>query len=285
MSPFARRKSDRTFSSSSDELRKASLSAIERAALEGSGIDAELEKIPVEQANLLPESRVVFHTDPRGPAADRFRYLRMSLREPWETGKLKTLLITSALPKDGKSTVALNLATALVENGKRSVLLIEGDLHHPTLRQQLGLQPGPGLSEAIEEKADPISAIRKVDPLGIYLLPAGEPRGNPSELLQSEDVVSVMAKLTPLFDWIVIDSPPLAPLADALALARIADGTLMVARAGQTSVHDVEETIERIGKRRVLGVILNAVEGLDRIYAKYQGYYGDSSSPKTTSDN
>ena len=96
-------------------------------------LEPAFKDIEVEQVEVLPESRIVFHNEPRSPGADRFRYLRMRLRELWDAGKLRSLLITSPLPQDGKSTIALNLATALAEHGKRTVLLIEADLHHPTL--------------------------------------------------------------------------------------------------------------------------------------------------------
>ena len=92
----------------------------------------QLDRILVEEVQVLPESRIVAHSDPRSAGADRFRYLRMCLRELWNTGKLKTLQITSPFPQEGKSTIALNLATALAQGGKRTVLLIEADLHRPS---------------------------------------------------------------------------------------------------------------------------------------------------------
>lgn len=238
----------------------------------------EIECLPEEEVRLQPESRLIFHTDPRSPGADRYRYLRMRLREMSEAGKLRSLLITSALPQDGKSTTALNLATALAEQGKRSVLLIEADLHHPTLREQLGIQSWPGLAECLEDGLDPVAAVRRLKPLDWYLLPAGEPRGNPTELLQSDSLAGVMSKLSPHFDWILIDSPPLSPLTDALALARHADASLMVVRAHRTPRDSVAKGIELLGRKHVLGIVLNGLEGLDRVYSKYYGYYGKKPS-------
>jgi Mrp family chromosome partitioning ATPase len=105
-----------------------------------------LEQIPIENAVVTPGSRIVYYTDPDGPGADRFRLLRMRLWPLWESGKLKALLVTSAQGQDGKSTIALNLATALAERGQRNVLLIEGDLHHPSLTHRLGLPNRAGLA-------------------------------------------------------------------------------------------------------------------------------------------
>ncbi len=242
----------------------------------------EPPQIPVEEAQIRPESRIVFHTDPRSPGADRFRYLRMRLRELWKAGKLRAVLITSPLPGDGKSTVALNLATALTEQGKRTVLLIEGDLHHSSLTQQLGVKAGPGLAECLEDGLNPLSVVRRIEPLGIYLLSSGEAHSNPTELLQSEALSDIMEDLSPYFDWIVIDSPPVTPLTDALSLARQTDASLVVARAGATPREAIEQTVNLLGTGHVLGILLNGVEGLNRLYSKYSGYYG-SNSPSSTS--
>jgi len=237
---------------------------------------SELQQIPVEQVDIDPRSRIFFYTDPRGLAADRFRYLRMRLRELWNAGKLRKLLIASPLPQDGKSTVALNLATALAERGQ-SVLLIEADLYHPTLVQIVGLKAGPGLAECLETGLDPLSALRHVGPLGWYLLAAGKTLGNPAELLHGEAFAKVMQKLSPHFDWTLIDSPPVAPLTDALALAQQADASLLVVRAGRTPREAVGTAIVALGAKHVLGVVLNGVEGVERLYSKYYGHYRNPS--------
>jgi capsular exopolysaccharide synthesis family protein len=235
----------------------------------------QLQQIPAVEVQVSPGSRIIVHTDPRSPGADRFRFLRMCLRELWNAGKLKTLLITSPLPQDGKSTIALNLATALAEEGKRSVLLIEADLHRPTLTEQLGLDVREGLADCLEGSLNPFSALRRLEPLNWYLLPAGEPRSNPTELLQTEAFASMLQKLSPHFDWILIDSPPVIPITDALSLARQANATLLVAREGRTPGDAIEKAIALLGRQRILG-ILNAVEGLDRLYSGYYGYSGYS---------
>ena len=116
-----------------------------------------LQNIPVTQVHLEAASRLVFHTDPQSPGAERFRLLRMRLRERSKARKLKTLLITSPLPHDGKSTVTLNLATALAEQGKKSVLLVEGDLHHSQILPQLGLGVSAGFGECLDRQLDPIA--------------------------------------------------------------------------------------------------------------------------------
>jgi capsular exopolysaccharide synthesis family protein len=235
-----------------------------------------LQQIAPEEVQVLPGSRLVMYSDPRSAGADRFRFLRMCLRELWNAGKLKSLLITSPMPQDGKSTIALNLATALAERGKRKVVLIEADLHHPTLTEYLGIEGRQGLADCLEANLNPVSVLRLIEPLGWYLLPAGKPRIDPSELLHAEALAGVLQELSTHFDWILIDAPPVRPLTDALLLARQANATLLVAREGRTPREMLEKAIALLGRQRVLGIVLNGVEGLDRLYTGYYGYSGYS---------
>ena len=227
----------------------------------------------VEEAHVGPENRLVYFSDPRSPAADRYRLLRMRIKEQSRTGKLKKILVTGALAHDGKSTVVLNLATALAERGKRNVLVVEADLHHASLSVGLRLKPWCGLTECLaDDTTPPLSAIRRIEPLGWYLLPSGEPRRNPTELLQTPAFGQIMEKVSPYFDWILIDSPPVIPLTDSLSLHNHADASLLVVRAGQTPREAVEHTIELLGKKNVLGVVLNGVEARNHLYYQYHEY-------------
>ena len=247
----------------------------------------DLGEARVEDVNIQEACRLVVYTEPRGPVADRFRYLRIRLREPWETGKLKTVLITSALPHDGKSTVALNLASSLCEHGRKRVLLIEADLHRPCLTSLLGLKEGPGLVECLASDMSPMPFIRRLQPLGWYLLAAGGECANPTELLQSGALPGLLDRLSPHFDWILIDSPPVIPVTDALSLARDSDAILMVVRAGSTPRDAVQRSLAQLGRKKLLAVILNGLDALSDIYSKYgyHDYYsakgGPSSSGKT----
>jgi succinoglycan biosynthesis transport protein ExoP len=147
--------------------------------------------------------------------------------------------------------------------------LIEGDLRRPTLSSRLGLSPAPGLAECLESGADLVSVLRRIEPLGWYLLPAGNVQGNPTELLQSDALSSVMQALSPSFDWIVIDSPPATPLADVPALKAHVDASLLVVRAASTSRDSIEAAIARLGTKHIVGLILNGAEQLDQLYSKY----------------
>jgi len=230
----------------------------------------EVREFAVEEARLTPETRLVFSDDPRSPAADKFRFLRMRLREYWTAGKLKKLLITSPLTGDGKSTVLMNLATALSERGKRSVLVIEADMHHSSIPKRLNLRSWPGLNDCLQDDSiSPLSHIRRLEPLGWHLLPAGEPRRNPTELLQTPALRSIVEKVSASFDWVLIDSPPVVLLTDAIALQQQADATLLVVRAGRTPQEAIEHSIELLGPKKIVGVVLNGIE------QRYQPYYQD----------
>lgn len=238
---------------------------------------AELPVLPefaTEVAQIEPEARLAYYSNPRGQAADRYRLLRMRLKEHWRAGNLKKLLVTGALAHDGKSTVTLNLATALAERGKHKVLVIEADLHHSCLGENLRLRPWAGLTECLADSLPPLSAIRRVEPLGWFLLPAGEPRKNPTELLQAPGFGQLVQKLAPSFDWVLIDSPPVVPLTDSLSLQQHADACLLVVRAGQTPREAVEQSIELLGRNNLVGVVLNGIETLNRPYYQYGYNYG-----------
>jgi capsular exopolysaccharide synthesis family protein len=236
-------------------------------------LSPELGTVPVADVQIGPDLRLFVHTDPKGLAADRFRLLRLRLWSLRNIGKLKTILVTSPFPGDGKSTIVLNLATALAEGGTRKVLLIDADLHHASLNQQLRISASGGLTECLKDGLNPLFAIKRIEPLGWYLMPAGVSVPNPTELLQAGSVSSVIQKVSPHFDWVIIDSPPVIPLSDAVSLTRHTDATLLVARAGRTPEHAIESAITLLGSKHVIGIALNGVDGLDRAYSKYAGYY------------
>lgn len=233
-----------------------------------------LSRVPVAEAHVDASSRIALLSEPRGPGADRFRYLRMRLREVRSATNLKSMVITSPLPRDGKSTMALNLATTLADGGKQTVVLVEADLHRPTLAQSLGIAPRAGLAEHLEDDLELTPLLQRVEPLAWYLLQAGTARGNPSELLQTDSISAVVEKLSSLFDWVIFDTPPVGPLTDAISLSRAVDASMLVVRADATPRSAVDDAISRLGKNHILGVIFNGSEGVNRSYSSYYGHYG-----------
>lgn len=259
----------------SSEAAEAPL-AVSAPAADAPADEDLLSNVPVHSI-LSPEAcRLVVLSDPRSPHADRIRYLRMHLREYAKVRPLRTLAVTSANPKDGKSTISLNLATSLAEHGKRKVLLIEADLHQPSLAQTLKVDPKAGLSECLESGADPFSLLLRLEPPEIFLLQAGTARErSPSDLIQSEAFPRLLEKLRGHFDWILFDTPPVEALADAVAVSQHTDGVIFVVRADETPRRAVARSIEKVGRNRIVAIAFNAAEGLSNLYSKYGRYYGD----------
>jgi capsular exopolysaccharide synthesis family protein len=236
------------------------------------------DPLSVETLSLPPDVRILAHIDPSGPTADRYRYLRFRMHALWKAGKLNTVLITSALPRDGKTTVALNLATTLVDKGTQSVLLIDADLHRSTATMMLGLEGKRGLSDCLEHDLDPLSALTMVNPLGWHFLPSGKTPANSTQLLQGARLPRVIETLSSRFDWIVLDSPPVLPLTDACILSHHTDGSLLVLRAGQTPQEAANQAVGILGKKPLVGVVLNGADPLSKPYHRYGEYYGRRSS-------
>ncbi len=232
-----------------------------------------LEDIPVEEISEERLRRVPLIADPRGGAADRFRFLRLRLLELQKQKDRRRLLVTSPLPKDGKSTITLNTAAVMADAGKRTVLIVDADLHHAAISELTGLKGRPGLAECLMSGADPMSAVVRLEPLACYFLPAGTPVGNPTELLQSATLGGVISALAARFEWMIVDSPPVAPFTDALTLKKETDAALLVVRAGKTPGEAVENAANLLGQEHVAAIVFNAVEGLDRLYSKYYRYY------------
>jgi Mrp family chromosome partitioning ATPase len=154
-----------------------------------------LRSVEAINSNITADSRLVVHSAPYGIGAYRYRMLRVYLQALWRAGKVKSLLVTSALPCEGKTTAALNLAVGLAEHGGGTVVVVEADFRRPSVHRQLGLTPWPGFVHCLQNNIDPLTAVRRVDPLHIYLLPAGEVAAQPIELLNSEEFSTTMTRL------------------------------------------------------------------------------------------
>ena len=230
---------------------------------------------PSLEVALTPSSRLVFFTQPESLAAEKFRFLGVRLRQMRQSRPLKKVLVTSTIPEEGKSLVSANLAGVLARRKER-VLLIEGDMRRPTLADQLGLGRLAGLAEWLQGGLEKPSNIYRLEGPGFWIMPAGEPPANTLELMQSGRLSMLMTHLTSLFDWIIVDSPPLLPLADTTVWARLTDGTLLVAREGKTEKRPLERGLEVIKKSELLGVVLNGCSNTD-----HDSYYQRYAPPAT----
>jgi capsular exopolysaccharide synthesis family protein len=190
-------------------------------------------------------------------AAEKFRYLATRLRHMQQKRPFKRLVITSSVSGEGKSMVAGNLACAL-GRGRQQVLLLEGDLRRPSLAQQLGLSGLPGLSQGLQGEANPLDGVYRLEGAGFCVLLAGNAHSNPLEFMQPERLSPLMDELSSGFDWVVIDSPPVLPLADTSIWMRLADAVLLITRPGVTTQQQLRRTLEAIEPSKLLGAVVNA---------------------------
>lgn len=228
-----------------------------------------------------PQSKIVCITEKESLAAEKFRYLGVRLRQLQQSRSLKKLLITSTIPQEGKSMVAANLACALARRTQQKTLLIDGDLRRPTVAKLFGLGKLPGIGDWLQGERGPKDSIYNLEETGLWVLPAGNVPRNPLELMQSGRLSILMEQLTSWFDWIVIDSPPVLPLADTSIWMRLADGVLLVARQGGTQKKQLKRGLEAIDQKKLLGAILNAAESVEA--SDYYGRYGQPVSQETNS--
>jgi protein-tyrosine kinase len=204
--------------------------------------------------------------------AEQFRTLRSRLYRLREKSPLRTLVVTSTLPREGKTFVALNLALAIARQHERRALLIDADLRASRIHVGLGAPSAPGLSDYLSGKADEFSILQADPKVELFLVPAGRPVPNPSELLANGMLKSFIDGISPVFDWVIVDTPPVLAVADAGIIAEFCDGVMVVVRANKTPHDLVKTTLQEFRGNNLLGVVLNdASEG-----ANYGGYSFDA---------
>lgn len=199
-----------------------------------------------------------------GPEADpalveQFRRLAGSLHHARQTHGLRSVMVTSSGPDDGKTLTSINLALVLAESYRYRVLLIDADLRRPSITNVVELAEGSGLSEALHASGPQPLALAQLGPR-LTLLPAGRPTMNSIEALVSPRMRQILDEAMEKFDWVILDAPPVGPTADARLLSQMAGGTLFVVRAGKSQYPDVKQAIETVGRDQILGVVLNDVE-------------------------
>jgi capsular exopolysaccharide synthesis family protein len=213
------------------------------------------------QVSVSAQNRLVSYTDGESPAAEAFRLLGVRLRNLRRTRPIKRVLITSTIPQEGKSMIASNLACTLAINKQEKVLLIDGDFRRPSLLEKFGIESQQGLSEWLQEEPVQMPSIYHLEEPGMWLLPSGPAPNMALELLQSARLPVLLERLGKFFDWIVIDSPPILPLADASVWARLVDGILLVARRGTTERRQLLRGVEAIEPKKLIGALLNCSAG------------------------
>jgi protein-tyrosine kinase len=240
-----------------------------------------------EIKSLLPavreESRVVTLTEGNSLGAEKFRLLRARLRNLRERRQLQKLVITSAVPNEGKTLVAMNLAVCLAKYTDEKILLLEGDLRKPMLGEHLGIKSLPGVGEWWASADMPVNKfVYRFDDIQLWILPAGSAPENPVNILQSARFLDLFKRLSTCFDWIIIDAPPLLPMADVSFWSRHADGLLLVVREGHTPKAILQKGLETLDNPKVIGVVLNEAHEVESSY--YSHYYRRHGEGKTSGE-
>jgi capsular exopolysaccharide synthesis family protein len=181
------------------------------------------------------------------------------------------------LPEEGKSMVSANLAATLARRQQQRVLLLEGDMRRPVLAGRMGHGGLAGLSEWLIQGSALLPTIYQMEGAGFCLLPAGSPPENPLELMQPDKLQTLLTRLSLQFDWIIIDSPPLLPLADATVWAKLADGLLMVVREGKSEKQYLQRGLEAIDHKSLIGVVINSSSNTD--HKNYYSRYAMTAGP------
>jgi receptor protein-tyrosine kinase/non-specific protein-tyrosine kinase len=231
-----------------------------------SALSREIRVEHLSKARLHP--RLITLTDPHSPECEQYRTLRTELFHAAAKKQIQVVMVTSALAGEGKTSTVLNLAFAIAQSKEKRVLVIDGDMRRPNIASFLGLRPAVGLIETLTRENDVFDSIFSLDEHDLYVLPVKKESNNPTELLSSERLGEMLALLRGYFDFILVDSPPVMPFADARLLAGHADTLILVVRAGLAPYDTVEKAIGALPQGRILGVVLNGAE-----HAQESGYY------------
>jgi capsular exopolysaccharide synthesis family protein len=208
--------------------------------------------------SVSPESHLVSLPDSDNPASEAFHLLGVRLRHLRRQRPLKKVLVTSTIPQEGKSVVAANLACTLALHTHQKVLLLEGDVRRPTQSKIFGISNKPGICEWLNGDRTLTSSMYRLERPGIWIFPAGSGIGNALEMLQSGGATPRMEQVMNWFDWVVIDSPPILPMADTSVWTNLADGILIVTRQGITQKRQLKRGLEALGTQKLIGAVLNS---------------------------
>jgi succinoglycan biosynthesis transport protein ExoP len=221
-----------------------------------------------------PSHPVVMHDDPLGARSEAVRRLRTNLQFVDVASARGALVITSSVPGEGKSTTAINLAVSMADAGKR-VLLVDADLRRPSVAEYLGLEGAVGLTTVLIGRADLADVVQSWQETTVDVLPSGQIPPNPSELLGSAAMESLLAQFTSTYDVVVLDSPPLLPVTDAAVLSKLAGSVLVVVgadRIHKPQLRESLETLETVGSN-IVGLVLNKIARNDTSSYQYYGAY------------
>ena len=235
------------------------------------------------------KKELIVSRDPKSPISEIIRTLRTNLQFFSAKGKLKSLLVTSTMPSEGKTWVSANLAIAFAQAGKR-VILIDADMRKGRLYTLFDISQTPGLSNYLsgmgeseeDEASDIIKYLQATEVENLLIMPAGNVPPNPSELLGTERMTEMLEKMKEISDIVIIDGTPNQLVTDALIITRLVDATLIVAADKKTKKEDLKRVVnnlEQVGGK-IAGIVINMMPQTAKAYEKTYYYYGNSTSSK-----
>jgi capsular exopolysaccharide synthesis family protein len=248
-------------------------------------IDAPLDLANIPQVAWAPSLHQLPALERRGAAVEQFRSLRSRMQEFRDLNTLKSILVSSGVPQEGKSFIAANLAISFARHKAARVLLIDGDMRRSSLHKLLGAPQGPGLTEYLAGRASITGIMQRARPdeqgrplshglASLIFIPGGNSGDKAADLSGNRRFDRLITEAAPNFDWIVVDSSPVNLVSDGVNLARACDGVLMVARGGSTKYEVAQRALAELKASKVLGFVLNAVQNppVDGGYYGYDGY-------------
>lgn len=242
---------------------------------------AQTVETPAVLVRVSAESRLVSWTQPNSLGAEKFRALATRLDHLRGKRELKSFQVTSSVINEGKTLMSGNIAVTLAKYCGSKTLLVEGDLHRPTLANLFGLSELPGLDHwwsGADRDLD--NHVHRLNGMPLWFLPAGKACDQPSEILRSERFAKAFAQMAAQFEWTVVDSPPMLPVVDVNLWSKLVDGTLLVVREGLAPVNALKKGLQSLDHPKLIGVVINDVSESGPV--NYEGqYYGASKSKDT----
>jgi len=234
----------------------------------------ELSSPIFEHVDVRYKGKIVLDTAVSPQSREQYRRLAASLHHAQAVSGIKVVMVTSAMVGEGKTLTASNVAMTLSQSYKKEVLLVDADFRRPSVHAVFGIPPYPGLAESLTAEQNQKIRVRLVSS-GLGVLTGGRPTSDPIAALTSERMRQLVQEARNTFDWVILDTPPVALLTDASLVSAMTDGALIVVKAGETPWDLVERAVHAVGRERTLGVVLNRATGQlpSTGYYDYYNYY------------
>lgn len=242
------------------------------AAVESLALHGLLDKVQEVAFNPAPEAHLIDATRPHEAPTEEFRTLRTRLNHLQSLQPIHSVVVTSPSPAEGKSLAAVNLALAQSHLAGNLTLLADFDFRRPIVHNLFQIERSPGVTDYLLGKAALEDTIKRIAGTNLYVMPAGEAVINPLELLNLQEVRVLIQNLPKLFNWVILDSPPLLFAADANLLSTMSDGAIIVVRIGYTTVDSITRAMQSLCQNNVLGIVANGARR-GELYSKYTYYH------------